>query len=133
MGLGDDEMKELLVVDDNPADIRLIKEAFGNSQLAPTIHGVNTSDTALDFVYQREEYADAPEPDAVFLDWNLAETTGKEVLDALKADYSHIPVVVMTGLTPETEPGQSSFSQADVSMEKSTEPQEYIETLCSLR
>lgn len=132
MGDGDEEAINLLIVDDNPADIRFITEAFENAEFDLTIHSVMTSDAALAFVYQREEYTDVPEPDAVFLDWNLAQTTGKEVLDALKADYSHIPVAVMTGSIPETDSNRSAFAQADMKMEKPTEPEAYIEALCSL-
>lgn len=132
MGDDDGEAIDLLIVDDNPADIRFITEALESSGGDLAIHSVTTSDAALAFVYQREEYADAPELDAVFLDWDLAQTTGKEVLDALKADYPHIPVAVMTGSISETDSNQSSFSQADMNMEKPTEPEAYIEALYTL-
>lgn len=86
-------------------------EAFENAEFDPEIHIVTTCDAALSFVYQCEEDADASKPDALFLDWILAQTAEKEVLDTLNADYLHIPVAVMTGSIPDTDPVQSSFSQ----------------------
>ena len=123
---------DLLVVEDNPPDRRLIEEVFGSSSLEVTVHGVSTSDAALDFIYQREKYADAPEPDLVFLDWKLEQTTGRDVLEALKSDQPHVPVVVLTGSKAALETDRSPTERADLLREKPTEPDEYVEILRSI-
>ena len=123
---------DLLVVDDNPGDIRLIEEAFRDSQIELTIHTAHTARDALDFVSGRGDFEDAPRPDAILLDWNLSNTTGKEVLEAAKSGDSDIPVIVMTGSNPESCPPDAPPSRADLYMQKPTEPLEYVETLRSL-
>ena len=123
---------DLLVVEDNPADVRLIEEVFSNSSLEVTVHSVSTSDAGLDFVQQRGNYADAPEPDLVFLDWNLEETIGEEVLTTLTTEYPHIPVVVLTGSKAALETTQSPPVKADLLTEKPADPDEYIEIVHSI-
>lgn len=123
---------DILVVDDNPGDRRFIEEAFKNSQLDPTLHKLKSRDEALNFLSQRGKHESAPEPDVILLDWNLSQTTGEEVLKAAKSDDSEIPVVVMTGSTPETSRVDSAFSQADLIIEKPTTPEGYIESIRSV-
>lgn len=123
---------DLLVVEDNPADIRFIEEVVSGSSLAVTVHSVSTSDAGLDFVRQRGTHADAPEPDLVFLDWNLEQSTGRAVLTTLTSESSHIPVVVLTGSKAALESDQSLPEQADVVTEKPSEPDEYLQILRSV-
>ncbi|GAA1345951.1 response regulator [Streptomyces sanglieri] len=122
---------DLLVVEDNPADIRLIEEVVSDSSLEVTVHDVSTSDAGLDFIYQGGRYADVPKPDLVFLDWNLEQTTGREILTTLKTEYTHIPVVVLTGSKAPLEIDQSPAAQADLLTEKPSDPDEYIQILRS--
>lgn len=124
-GLGSDE--DVLIVEDNPADVRFIEEAFDASELDPTVHSVAASGEALDFVRQRGAYADAPALDAIFLDWHLSKTTGREVLEAAKDIEPPVPVVVMTGSKPELDSLEPSISEADRCIEKQTDPDAYIE------
>lgn len=66
---GSKTLQDLLVVEDNPGDIRLIEEVFEESSLGTTVHSVSTGEDALDFVNQYGEYEEAPRPDVVLLDW----------------------------------------------------------------
>lgn len=90
----------ILIVEDNPGDIRLIEEAFRGSPLDSTIHTTKTRDAALDFLYQRGEYEDVRRPDLILLDWNLSQNTGEEVIREAKSVEPAVPVVVMTGSKP---------------------------------
>ncbi len=89
---------EILFVEDNPVDIRVTQEAFNDFHVANTLHVVRDGVTAMDFLYQRGEYKDAPRPDLILLDLGLPRKDGREVLNEVKADpkLRSIPVVVLT-------------------------------------
>ncbi len=97
---------EILLVEDNPADIRLTREGLKEAKVANILHAVTNGRDALDFLHRRGEYADAPRPDLVLLDLNLPGISGHSVLAEIKRDSSllTIPVVVLT----------SSESEADI-------------------
>lgn len=130
--MGHGELGEILIVDDNPGDIRLIKEAFKASSFDPTIHTATTTDDALAFLSRKKGTADSPSPALVLLDWNLSQTTGEDVLDAAKSMESQIPVIVMSGSDPETPVLDSAIDRADLVVEKPTEPEEYVESVLSV-
>lgn len=132
MNAGEGCDADVLVVDDNSGDRRFIEEALRASRLDLSIHMTNTKDEALNWVYQRGEYKDAPEPAVILLDWNLSEDTGKEVVNAAKSADPHIPLLVMSGSHPEINDVKSFLSEADMRIEKPTDPEGYIEPLCSL-
>lgn len=123
---------DLLVVEDNPGDRRLIEEAFAVSPMETTVHPVSTGEEALDFVNQRGEYEEAPRPDVVLLDWSLPKMDGEEVLRELKTNFPTIPVVIMTGSNPLKEAVKSMTSQADAYLTKPTDLNAYTEILRSL-
>lgn len=89
---------EILMVEDNPGDVRLTQEALRENKvhnhMAVTRDGVE----ALAYLRQEGEYADAPRPDLILLDLNLPKKDGREVLAEVKADpqLKRIPVVVLT-------------------------------------
>ena len=89
---------EILLVEDNPGDVRLIKEALRDGKVWNNPHVVTDGEAALDFVYRRGPFGDAPRPDLVLLDLNLPKKDGREVLAVIKSDpdLKRIPVVVLT-------------------------------------
>lgn len=89
---------EILLVEDNPGDVRLTREALKDAKVLNTLHVVEDGVSALDFLYRRPPYADAPKPDLILLDLNLPRKNGREVLAEIKADdrTRMIPVVVLT-------------------------------------
>jgi CheY-like chemotaxis protein len=88
----------ILLVEDNPADVRLTREAFSDAQLDAILHVVEDGMQALEFLRRRGRYARAPTPDLVLLDLNLPRKGGLEVLEEVKSDphLLQIPVVVLT-------------------------------------
>lgn len=88
----------ILLVEDNPADVRLVREAVSEHALEATLHWVANGEAALAFVRRQGEHHAAPEPDLVLLDLNLPGVHGHEVLQTLKSDPTtlHIPVVVLS-------------------------------------
>ncbi|MDD1720841.1 MAG: response regulator [Euryarchaeota archaeon] len=87
---------EILLVENNPVDIRMTKEAFKDFRVATNLHVVTDGDAAMDFIYQRGEYTDAP-PDLILLDLGLPKKRGGEILKEVKADpqLRSIPIVVI--------------------------------------
>lgn len=89
---------EILLIEDNPSDIRLTREALKENKLKNILHVVEDGEEALDYLYRRSPYAQAPKPDLILLDLNLPNLDGREVLGQIKQDpaLNHIPVVVLT-------------------------------------
>lgn len=89
---------EILLVEDNPADVRLTQEALKESKVANNLHTVGDGLDALRFLRREEEFAEAPRPDLILLDLNLPRKSGREVLEEVKEDQDlrRIPVVVLT-------------------------------------
>ncbi len=89
---------EILLVEDSPSDAELTLEALQEGKICNHLHSVEDGVQALDFLYRRDPYADAPRPDLILLDLNLPRKDGREVLAELKAhpDLKTIPVVVLT-------------------------------------
>jgi CheY-like chemotaxis protein len=89
---------EILLVEDEDADIRAVKRAFKNSKLANNLHVVRDGEDALEYLHQRGAYSQAIRPDLILLDINMPKKNGREVLALIKADphLKVIPVAVMT-------------------------------------
>ena len=89
---------EILLVEDNPGDTRLVIEAFRDSGTLNNLHTVGDGIKAMSFLHQEGKYADAPRPDLILLDLNLPKKDGREVLAEIKGDSElrRIPVVIMT-------------------------------------
>jgi len=89
---------EILLVEDNPADIRLAQEAFKDAKVHNVLYTVGDGVEALAFLRQEGQYADAARPDLILLDLNLPKKDGREVLAEIKADehLKLIPVVILT-------------------------------------
>jgi two-component system, chemotaxis family, response regulator Rcp1 len=90
--------RKLLVVDDNPGDVRLVVEALKRSRTRYHINVVEDGGAALAFLQRQGMYATAPRPALILLDLNLPQMSGHEVLAALKGDpeLHSIPVVMMS-------------------------------------
>ena len=89
---------EILMVEDNPGDVRLTVEALKEGKVRNKLHVVEDGVEAMAFLHGEGEYADAPRPDLILLDLNLPKKDGREVLAEIKGDPNlrRIPVVVLT-------------------------------------
>jgi len=89
---------EILLVEDNPGDVRLTLEALKESKVHNNISVVTDGVEALAFLRQENKFSHSPCPDIVLLDLNLPKKTGIEVLTEIKNDKNlkHIPVVILT-------------------------------------
>jgi chemotaxis family two-component system response regulator Rcp1 len=89
---------QILMVEDNPGDVRLTREALKGAKVWNQVQVVEDGVAALDYLYRRPPYEAAVRPDLILLDLNLPRLDGREVLATVKSDPSLklIPVVVLT-------------------------------------
>lgn len=122
---------DILLVEDNPGDVRLTKEAFEEGNIANRIHVATDGVEGLDFLNQRGEYADAPVPDVVLLDLNLPRKNGEEVLAELRddPDIPRIPVIVLTSSGAQEDVARTYELEANAYLTKPVDPDEFIETV----
>ena len=88
----------ILLVEDNPGDVRLTREALKEGKVRNNLSVADDGVKAIDFLYRRGPYAQAPRPDLILLDLNLPRKDGRQVLAEIKTDAAlrAIPVVVLT-------------------------------------
>jgi len=89
---------EILLVEDNPGDVRLTQEALKDVEIDTNVSVVEDGDAAMAYLRREGEHAEASRPDMVLLDLNLPGKDGREVLAEIKGDpnLKRIPVVVLT-------------------------------------
>lgn len=121
---------QFLLVEDNPGDARLVKETLKNRDRPITLHIVSTGEEALNFVRQRGEYTDVPEPEIILLDWHLPGRDGPEVVAELTTDpdYAHIPIIVLTGSQAEQDVLEAYKQHANACITKEPDPEALEET-----
>jgi two-component system, chemotaxis family, response regulator Rcp1 len=89
---------EILLVEDNPGDVDLAKEALSDSKIRNILQVVGDGEAAMAYLRRTGKYANAMRPDLILLDLNLPKKDGREVLAEIKADddLKRIPVVILT-------------------------------------
>ncbi|PCR91667.1 response regulator [Natrinema ejinorense] len=119
----------ILLIEPNPGDVRLFSESLEDANIASEIHTAADGETALDFVYQRNEHADSPRPDMILLDFQLPDVDGADILSELKAEPAlrSIPVIVMTSSASEADIARSYDRHANAYVQKPIEPDEFID------
>jgi CheY-like chemotaxis protein len=92
------ELVSVLLVEDDPGDVMLVREAFAEHKVGNRLDVVGDGVQAIEYVRRQGEYADRERPDLILLDLNLPRKNGAEVLAEIKADpaLATIPVVVLT-------------------------------------
>jgi CheY-like chemotaxis protein len=97
---------DVLLVEDDPGDVLMTREAFEASAISSTLHVVGDGEQAMHFLRRTNDFSGAPRPGLILLDLNLPRRNGLEVLAELKADHDllSIPVVILT----------TSQAQADI-------------------
>jgi len=96
---------EILLVEDNPAEVRLTMEGLKEARIANHLNAVNDGQSAIEYVRRRGKYTAAPRPDLILLDLNLPGIDGRTVLRTIKEDpdLRVIPVVIITSSEAETD------------------------------
>ena len=88
-------MKNILFVEDSPSDLAAAREALREIGAPISLHGVDNAVQAFRFLARRDDYRNAPRPDAILLDLNLPVLSGQRVLEVLRADAAWRPILVV--------------------------------------
>ena len=130
----DIEPISILLVEDNPADVRLTREAFKEGRCLVNLTVANDGVEALDMLYRRGRYYDAVPPDLILLDLNLPKMDGREVLREIKSDpvLRKIPLVVLTTSTADQDVGSAYGLAANCYIEKPVDLNQFIRVVQSI-
>jgi CheY-like chemotaxis protein len=122
---------QILLVEDDPGDVLMTREAFEDNKVANTLHVVSDGAEALEFLRKEGPYGEAPTPDLVLLDLNLPRVDGREVLAAVKADEElrQIPIVVLTTSEAEEDVLRSYALHANAYVTKPVDFERFIEVV----
>ena len=122
---------EILLVEDNPGDVDLTREALEGNKLRNNLHVVSDGEAAMAFLRHEGKYAGVPRPGLVLLDLNLPKKNGREVLAEMKADDSlkRIPVVVLTTSQAEEDIHKSYNLHANCYITKPVELAHFIKVV----
>ena len=96
---------DVLLVEDDPGDELITREAFEHHKIANTLHVAHDGAEGLDFLYRRGQFSDAPRPDLILLDLNLPKRSGHWVLSRIRRSSrcSSVPVVIVSSSNAETD------------------------------
>lgn len=132
-----DEIRQtikILLVEDNPADVRLTQEALQDAKIRNALFVVDDGAKALDFLLQRGDYANVPRPDLILLDLNLPKIDGTQVLKEIKQHekLKFIPVVVLTTSAAEEDVVKSYGLYANCYVTKPVDFEQFVRIIHSI-
>jgi two-component system, chemotaxis family, response regulator Rcp1 len=125
---------EILLVEDNPGDVRLTMEALRGGRVRNNIHVVEDGVQAMDFLRCQGDYGAAPRPDLILLDLNLPKKDGRAVLGEVKQDpaLKRIPVVILTSSAAEQDILQAYDLAANCYITKPVDLEQFLRVLKSI-
>jgi len=125
---------EILLVEDNPGDIDLIREALESSKIFNTLSVVNDGEQAIAFLRKNGKYTNVQSPDVVLLDLNLPRKSGREVLAEIKSDKDlmRIPVVILTSSRDEEDILKSYNLHANCYITKPMDLNQFVKVVQSI-
>lgn len=125
---------EILLVEDNVADADLAFEALSESKIRNTLHVVEDGEEAMDFLFKKGKFVDAPTPDLILLDLNLPRKDGREVLRDVKNDpeLKRIPIVVLTTSDAEVDIVKSYTLHANSYIKKPLDFRQFVNVVKSI-
>jgi CheY-like chemotaxis protein len=123
--------REILLVDDNPSDVRLTLEAFKDAKLANNVSVAGDGVEALEYLRRVGKYAGVVKPDLVLLDLNMPKKDGREVLEEVKndPDLRRIPIVILTTSKAEADILKSYDLHVNCYIQKPVDYNEFIRML----
>lgn len=125
---------EILLVEDNPGDVRLTVEALKEGKVVNNLTVASDGDMAMAVLRRQGPYADAPRPDIVLLDLNLPKKDGREVLEEVKTDedLKRIPVVVLTTSEAEKDITEAYSRSANCYITKPVDLDQFLKVVKSI-
>ncbi|MEO8205616.1 MAG: response regulator [Chthoniobacterales bacterium] len=126
---------EILIVEDSPTDVLLMREALEHAKVHNTLHVVDNGVEAMDFLRKENKYSLAPRPDLILLDLNMPRMNGQEVLAEIKNDKNlkAIPVVILTTSKIDTDISQAYEHHANCYITKPVDFDTFAEVVRSVQ
>ena len=131
----DMKIADILLVEDNAGDITLTKEALLESKIKNTLYVTRDGEEAMDFLYKKGEFSDAPTPDLILLDLNLPRKDGREVLKDIREDpnLKVIPIVILTTSDADQDILKSYELSANCYIKKPVDFERFIEVVKNIQ
>ena len=125
----------ILLVEDNPGDVRLVEEIFQDGKIYNRLQVARDGEQAVDYLYQRGEFQDAPRPDLILLDLNLPKKNGTEVLTEIKTDpqLHNIPVIILTASGAEEDIARAYDHYANCYLTKPIDLNQFINVVQQIK
>jgi len=125
---------DILLIEDNPGDVRLTKEALRDAKVLNDIYVAKDGVEAMEFLHREGSFANVPIPDLILLDLNLPRKDGREVLAEIKKDpkLKHIPVVVLTTSKADEDIIKSYNLHANAYITKPVDLNRFVEIMHSI-
>jgi len=125
---------DILLVEDNPGDVRLTQEALKEGKVRNKLHIVYDGAEAMEFLKKKGKYEKAPRPDLILLDLNLPKMDGRQVLGEIKKDndLKRIPVVILTMSRAEEDILKTYNLHANCYVTKPVELEQFIDVVKSI-
>jgi CheY-like chemotaxis protein len=125
---------EVLLVEDNPGDVRLVREALKEGRFPGHLNVAMDGDEATDILWRRGVHKDDPRPDLIMLDLNLPGKNGRMILQEIKTDpdLCRIPVAVFSSSTAQSDLDNAYASHANCYIRKPTDLDEYMQVVRSI-
>jgi chemotaxis family two-component system response regulator Rcp1 len=122
---------EILLVEDNPGDARLTREALRDAKVRNNLHVAADGVEALAFLRRQGKHTAVPKPDLILLDLNLPRKDGREVLEEIKQDdqLRHIPVVILTTSQAERDIAESYRLRANAYVTKPVDLEQFLKVV----
>jgi CheY-like chemotaxis protein len=125
---------QVLLVEDNPGDVRLTREAFRDAKMHLEMHVAGDGVEAMEFLRRQGDYPNSPRPDLILLDLNLPRKDGREVLAEIKGDPSlkAIPVVILTTSAADADIERSYLLHANCYISKPVDLEGFLTVIRSI-
>jgi len=125
---------DILLVEDNPGDIRLTKEVLKDGKIRNNLSVVMDGEEAILYLRKKDKYKDATTPDIILLDLNLPRKDGREVLNEIKTDpvLKLIPVIILTTSSAEQDVLSTYANYANCYITKPVDFNQFIDVIRSI-
>jgi two-component system, chemotaxis family, response regulator Rcp1 len=125
----------ILLVEDNPGDVRLIQEIFSEGKIANQFEVIRDGEEAMRYLLHQGPYAGAQRPDLILLDLNLPKKSGDQVLSEIKADPNlrTIPVIILTASEAEEDIARAYNHFANCYLTKPIDLDQFIHVIQAIK
>ncbi len=125
----------ILLVEDNPGDVRLIQEVFRDGKIFNTLDIAHDGEEALNYLHRKSPYQNSPKPDLILLDLNLPKKSGTEVLADIKGDdcLKRTPVIILTASGAEEDVARAYNNYANCYLTKPIDLNQFINVVQQIK